>query len=384
MGVSDSLTGIISSLISLSFVFQLAAIPLAQSLKNTKKASIYLTTIAQLLFTSLYIIPFLNLGRQLNTTLVITLLMVAYFAHYVILGTVFKWCNSFVDPEKRGAFTSFKEMVSLFTGMIFTLVVGKVFDYYEAIGQINNGFIFIAITMIVLSTLNLISLIMVQKEDIPKQETKPIKEVIGNIMKNKSYIYVVIMIVIWDVARFLTIGFLGTFKTQELMLSVGAVQIINIVSNLCRMGISIPFGKYSDKYSYVKGMKLGYLIAAAAFLINAFTTERTWWFIIIYTVLMAVSSAGTVANNFNIMYSYVPTQYYVQANAIKSSIAGLCGFGASLVGSKILNYVQANGNTLFGIHIYGQQVLSFISFVLIILLVVFVSLTLEKQKTMVQ
>ena len=168
------------------------------------------------------------------------------------------------------------------------------------------------------------------------------------------------------------------------MLSVGAVQIINIASNLCRMSISIPFGKYSDKYSYVKGMKLGYFIAAIAFLINAFTTEKTWWFIIIYTVLMSVSSAGTVANNFNIMYNYIPTEYYVQANAIKSSIAGLCGFGASLVGSKILAYVQENGNTLFGFHVYGQQVLSFISFLMIVGLIVFVSLTLEKQKTIKQ
>jgi len=188
MGVSDSLTGIISSLISLAFVFQLAAIPLVQHLRNTKRASIILSTASQLLFTGLYIIPFLKLSRTMNTALVFSLLMLAYFAHYIILGTVFKWCNSFVDPQKRGRFTSFKEMVSLFTGMIFTVAIGDTFDKFEAAGQINNGFLFIAITMITLSIMNFISLMMVQKEEMPKQEAKPFKEVIHNITRNRNFI----------------------------------------------------------------------------------------------------------------------------------------------------------------------------------------------------
>ena len=121
-----------------------------------------------------------------------------------------------------------------------------------------------------------------------------------------------------------------------------------------------------------------------AFGFNMFTTKDTWWVIIIYTVLYNVSMAGNNQNAFNIAYSYVKEEYFVPALAIKNSIGGLFGFGATLVGSKILEYVQANGNTFMGIPMYGQQLLSAISFVFAIILVLFVHFVIEKQKVIKQ
>ena len=99
---------------------------------------------------------------------------------------------------------------------------------------------------------------------------------------------------------------------------------------------------------------------------------------------MGISGAGTNANLNNITYNYVDAQYFIQASAIKNSIGGLCGFGASLLGGAILSRIQANGNSLFGIHVYGQQVLATLSFLLMIVTILFVRFVIEKQKRIIQ
>ena len=86
----------------------------------------------------------------------------------------------------------------------------------------------------------------------------------------------------------------------------------------------------------------------------------------------------------NIVYSYVKSDYFVHATAIKNSIGGIFGFCATLIGSKIVSFVQASGNTIFGVTVYAQQILSAISFVILIIAILFVKLVLEKQKIMHQ
>lgn len=150
------------------------------------------------------------------------------------------------------------------------------------------------------------------------------------------------------------------------------------------MLISKPFGRYSDRTSYARGFKLGVILISTAFLINIFTTRSTWFFIIIYSVLYNCSVAGTNQNSFNITYSYVDSKYITQAMAIKNCIGGLCGFFTSIVAGKILSSVQANGNRVLGIAMNGQQLLSAISFVLCIVLIIYIKTVIEKQEIKLQ
>ena len=126
------------------------------------------------------------------------------------------------------------------------------------------------------------------------------------------------------------------------------------------------------------------MIIAIGFGFNMFTTPSTWWCIVVYTLCFSVGMAGINQNMFNISYSYVPKEYVVQAMAIKNSIGGLIGFGATLLSSRFMDFMQARGNVLFGMHIYGQQILSGISFVIILSAAIFVHKVIEKQKVMIQ
>ena len=104
----------------------------------------------------------------------------------------------------------------------------------------------------------------------------------------------------------------------------------------------------------------------------------------LFTVLYNVSLAGTNQNSFNIAYSYVPLNCITQAMAIKNSISGLCGFMASIVGGIVLDAIQKNGNTILGFSINAQQLLSTVSFVLIVIAVLFIHFVIAKQKVKIQ
>ena len=129
---------------------------------------------------------------------------------------------------------------------------------------------------------------------------------------------------------------------------------------------------------------MGLWLCAFSFLLLAFTSRNTWWLIIAYTVCFNVSMAGTGANTNNMTYSYVPIDYFVQAQAIRSSIAGVLGFLASLGAGKILASVQAAGNKVFGLELYGQQLLAVCSLILILIVIMLNKFVVEKQAVMKQ
>ena len=279
-------------------------------------------------------------------------------------------------------------MFSLFTGMIFSAVIGYIVDKFEYANNIDGSFLFIASTMLILNVANFISIMLIKKEETPEikrnDDSDKMSVVLKETLGNKNFRSIIILTILFDVARYFTLGFMGVFKYNDLLLSVFTVQIINIVGNAMRMIISKPIGRYSDKHSYIKGFNLGLYLLAASYIATMFTTKSTWFLIIAQTILYNCSVGGTNYNSYNIVYSYVDSKYIVHAMAIKNCIGGLCGFAASVIGGKILDMIQKNGNMIFGIHLYGQQLLSFISLCITVVAIVYINKVIAKQKIMIQ
>jgi len=64
---------------------------------------------------------------------------------------------------------------------------------------------------------------MIKKDNENREKTtKPsFSEVMENTLGNKSFCSVVIMTVFWYATRYMTVGFLGTFKSKDLVISIG-------------------------------------------------------------------------------------------------------------------------------------------------------------------
>ena len=379
MGIRDSLIGIISSFISLAFIFQLLSLFVTSFPINRKKTVISFNTVSQLMFCALYIIPFLPFGKEMKTALLILGVLIAYAGQYVAAPILYQWANSYVDPGHRAEFSAIKEMISLFLGVGFSSALGYIIDRYEGLGNINGAFLFIASAMLVTAALNLGSLMLI-KGDGEKQPAAPLDGMIKETLGSRKFRKLVILTVLWDCSRYFSIGFLGVFKTKDLLLSVLAVQIINMAGQIGRMLLSIPFGRYSDRKGFAKGFELAALIAAIGFFVNIFITRKLWFLIIIQSLCYNVAQAGTNQNSFNITYSYVNPRYISQAMAIKNSIGGICGFVSALVAGRIVSHIRAADNMLFGLNVLPQQLLSVISFALAVATVLYIKLAIEKEK----
>lgn len=386
IGISDSLTGIISSFISLAFVLQFFTLFMVKIKISRKKMVIIFDVLSMLFFMCVFLVPFFPFNKTVKTIFAMLFILLGYGCYYLILSIYFKWGNSHVEPTKRASFSATKEMISLFSGMIFTLVVGFVIDKFESLDNLNGGFLFIASAILILTICNIICLSLIKKDDEREHlsDNEPVKCVLKNLFGNKNYLNIIILSALWNLANYFSIGFMGVFKTNDLVISVFLIQIINIAGQFARMIFSKPIGNYSDKNSYAKGFKLGLYIMAFAFFINMFTTKSTWFFIIIYTLLYNIGMAGVGANSFNMVYSYVDEKYITQAMSIKNCISGFVGFLGSIIAGEILNLVQTNNNTVFGINVYGQQILCGISFIITLSAIIFIKKVIEKQKVIVQ
>ncbi|HIT52493.1 MAG TPA: MFS transporter [Candidatus Fimivicinus intestinavium] len=386
LGLSDSMVGVVSSLMSLAFLVQLLTIFLMQHIQNVKRTVLVIDITSMLCFMCTYFLPFVPVSAPVRTMLVFATIGGGFLFKYLQLNIYYKWGNSFVSPEGRGTFSARNEAISIGIGVVFTLIVGNLVDQYEKQGRLEACFFLIACTIAALTVIDFFMLLIIKKysaQDAVRQQ-KSFRDVLRHTLGNRNFRNVVIMISLYDMGRYLTIGFLGTFKTQDLMLSVGTVQLINIAANGLRCVLSRPIGRWADRTSFAHVYRMGLWLCAISFLLLAFTTAERWWLIIAYTVAYDVSMAGIAGNANNMTYSYVPIDYFVQAQAVRSSIAGTLGFAASLVGGRLLAAVQAGGNRVLGIPLHGQQLLAILSFFIMLVAIAFNKRVVARQKVMKQ
>ena len=391
IGMPDSMVGIVSSITSLAFCFQLITMLLVQRVTNTKMFASLVHLVGRMFFVTLYFIPFFDFIPDESKRVVAVVCIVAgYFGNYVVTSMIYNWGNSFVHPTKRATFSATKEMLSLACGMAFTFVMGQAVDYYTAKGDTNASFIFLGIVILISTIADFICLMIMSKERRrqEKQEVEPMGKVIKHLFQNKSFVYLIVLDCLHKVGLYSIAGFMGTFKLKELGMTVGLVSIVSMISSGARFAVSRPLGRFSDKTSFVTGITLGLLIEAVGYVFILLATPQMWWMIIGYQVLYNISLAATSQNLLNSVYSYVDKDHFVQAVSIKNCFSGIIGFLASLVGGTIVRAIQGESGeglfSLFGIELYAQQVLAIIALSLTLISFIFAQCVMRKQKVMVQ
>lgn len=382
-GLSDGNIGLIASLGTFASFFQLTSIWLVRKISNVKKWVIFFCLSNQLILISLYFLPFLPFALSVKTVLSFAGVLLAYLFSGSISSILFQWANSYVDPNHRAVYSAEKEMLSLLGGMIFTFILGVVMDRFELAGRLTNSFILTIVLGLFISAMSFTALMCIDGGWQPKvdpSKTSSLGPLLKALVHNRSFLHIVVLQVLWTCAQCLTVGFLGSYKSKELMYSIGAVQVFNIFGSGFRFALSKPLGKFADHTSYSKCIELGLYIAAASFFAAALSSPANRWLIIMFTLLFAISQAGLCQNLFNILYDFVPPEHFVQASAIRNCIGGIFGFLASLAGSWILTGIQNRGDTFLGFQLYGQQILAALSFLLTVGTGLYVRKFLLKQR----
>lgn len=380
IGMSDTLTGILTSFVSLGFGFQIIAVFLANK-RPVKRWVTLLHCLNQLAFALIYFIPLAPISHEIKNFLFVAFLLIGYILTNVVNSPKINWFMSLVEDKRRGAFTANKEMVSLIGGMIFSFSMGYVIDNLESAGDINGAFVVCGVSIFILMLLHSATLIFSKEKPVEANEVCSVKQLLKELLTDKNLFKVILVSVLWSVVNYASTPFYGSYQIKELGFTMTFVSILSAAYAIVRTIFSRPMGKFADKYSFAKMLNICFSIALAGFVVNIFTVPANGKVLYtVYYMLYAVAMAGINSATINLIYDYVDKEKRTGALALKSTICGFAGFFTTLIVSPLVSYVQRNGNRLFGINIYAQQIVSVISAILLVVLLVYLNTTVKHLK----
>ena len=378
IGISDTLTGILTSFVSLGCGFQIIAIFLANK-RPVKRWVTILHSINQLAFALIYLVPFIKLTKVAKIVLFIAFLLIGHIINNVVNSSKINWFMSLVDDNKRGCFTANKEMVSLIGGMVFSFAMGAIIDHFEAIGNQNGVFIVCGLSVFGLMLLHSATLILSKEKPVEEKEKISNKQLLCELIKDKNLFKVILISVLWNVVNYSSTPFYGSYQIKELGFTMTFVSILSAAYAVVRTVFSKPMGKFADKYSFAKMLNICFIIMLVGFGLNMFTVPENGKILYtIYYMLNAVAMAGINSATINLIYDYVDKEKRIGALALKSTLAGFAGFFTTLLVSPLVSYIQENGNSFLGLNVYAQQVVSAIAVVLLSVLLVYLNLVVGK------
>ncbi|MBQ4582510.1 MAG: MFS transporter [Oscillospiraceae bacterium] len=379
LGISDALTGVLSSVISLGCVFQMLSLLL--HLRRSRSFVLGMSVANQLLFAALYFIPFLPLGGRVRIVLFVVLLLLAYFVYYVAHPEKVSWLMCWVEDSRRGIFTANMQIVSLVTGMAFSLLMGAVFDHFLGKGQKNAAFLVCGITILALLAVHTALLWGVTDRKLPPQQRDGLPQRFGRVLQNKKVRRVAVLYLLWQTANYAAVPFYGTYQIKELGFSLTLVSLLGVLGSFVRAVVSQWWGRYGDRRSFPVMVRLGLLVAAASFAVCALAVPgRAVLPFAAYNVLYGISMGAIEIGRNNLIFDAVPEEERSDALALSQSLCGLAGFAATAVCGVLVSAVQAGGNRVLGLPLYAQQLMSILAAVLALLAAVYVHRTLIKTK----
>ena len=380
LGFSDSLTGILSSVVSLGCFFQLFSLFVRQ--KRIKGLVLAFSILNQLLFMLLYVIPLTTFEKRTKIVFFIILIISAYLMYNFVHPKKINWLMSLIEDKQRGSFTANKEIVSLVSGMAFTFSMGMVIDYFSETGRVRLAFSFSAIVIFVLMVLHSLTMILAVEKEIPQSPKTNFGQALKELLKNTNVKKVSIIFILYYISTHISSPFYGTYQIVELGLNLKFVSAIVICGSIFRIFVSKFWGRYADKKSFAKMIEKCFIFKGLAQLCVIFAVPATGKIMfVLYNILHGVALGGINSALINLVFDYVPIEKRADSLAITQAIAGLTGFLTTLCISPLVSYIQNNNNSILGLSIYAQQFVSIIGLAFTVFAIVYTRCAFIKKAT---
>ncbi len=377
LGFSDSLTGVLSSVISLGCLFELISFTIRKT--RVKGFIIALSLTNQLLFMLLYVVPVTNFTRQTKIAVFVALIFSAYILYNFAHPKKINWLMSLVEDKHRGRFTAGKEIVSLISGMLFTFFMGSLIDDFKERGELRVAFILSAAVIFILMVLHTVSMFLTPEREVPEDKKISILQSIREVFRDKNVLKVTLVFVLYHIGNHVSHPFMGTYQINELGFSLQFVSLLSILSSVVQIAASVFLGRYADKNSFAKMIEKCFIALVLANVCIAFAIPSNGKVMFaLHYALHGFAMGGISSALINLIFDYVPSEKRADSLAVSQAAAGLAGFLTTLAVSPLVSHIQARGNTFLGFNLYAQQVVSIISVILILAVIVYVRKVLIK------
>ncbi len=363
LGFSDSLTGILSSVISLGCVFELVSLTIRR--RRVKGLVIGLSIANQLLFMLLYVLPLCGMERPAGIVSFCILISLAYVVYNLAHPKKISWLMSQIDDHQRGSFTAGKEIFSLITGTLFTYGMGAVIDLCREAGRLRAAFAIAAGVIFLLMVLHTLTLILSKEKETDGRPPISFRQSVRDLARNRKIRQVSLAFVLFNASYSVSAPFYGTYQIGELGMSLTYVAVTVMFGSIARILISKFWGRYGDRHSFAAlfAWCMGFVALSQVFVIFSVPANGKILFLF-YQIFNGIAMGGISSAELNLVFDYVPEESRADSLAVTQTAFGVAGFLATLCVSPLVTAIQQNGNQVFGIPLYAQQALTILAFLI--------------------
>ena len=380
LGFNDAMQGIISTVATFTLGAQLFALFLRG--RRAKRIVTIGHLINQLAFMLLYLLPIFDISPALRTALLMVLLFSGHIINNAINPAKITWLMTSVPNDKRGGFTAVKEMISLAGGIVVSLALGAVADIFRDADGLPTRpyYIICCVALLIMTAIHTVTLLVSREEDTVEEKVS-IGRTLSDMVHNRDLIKVILVGIIWNIASGFSVSFYTSYLREELAFKFTIISAISMVASICRILVSPLVGRIADKRSFAFSMTLCFAAVGAGFFSMIFVTPETRWLYLVYACLHAFSMAGINSGVINLIYDYVQPRDRAVAMGVKNALGGILGFLATLLSGVVVSSIQAAGGfRILGMTLYAQQVLSVVSFVVTMLLIIYMRVVIKPLK----
>ncbi|WP_033165077.1 MFS transporter [Clostridium sp. KNHs205] len=402
--ISDANIGIITSLASLAALAQIFLIQYMGRIKKYKFLVCF-TSFFRILFSVIYFVPFLPISDDLKALLIVLFYFLAQI--FVQIGTPASqdWIASLVPSRLRGKYFSIKDSVAVFAVSGTMLIAGVIFDFFKS-NSIRTGFLVLGIIILVLVIINVIAMSKMKEPRVSylntegkemhgrlvkrATEANPVKHKtekgkliseLAEAFKDKKFRKALILQSLYITGFYISIPFIASYQVNVLKLPYTFMMLVGFFCNLYRIYITPKIGRMADKYGMAKMLRYSLAILGLNLLAIAFTVPANAYpFHILGALLSSTAWAFVGIGLFGVQLDFFKNEKRMIWLSLVSSLSGVLGFFVSVVGGRLLNFLEGHSVTINGIYIYPQQILNVLGFLILIGCSIYIKFQIETEK----
>jgi MFS family permease len=257
--------------------------------------------------------------------------------------------------------------------MAFSYGMGMAVDRFATQNELYTAFWLCIGAIAVFTAVHTVSMLLTMEQ----QETAPVRQLhlgdsIRQTLTDRNLLRVIVLLVLYNVANYASAPFYGAYQINDLGFSLQFISILSIVSSVFRIAASVFWGRYADRTSFLNmmGKCLLFVMASALCVVFAVPANGRMMFLLYY-ILSGIASGGVNSALMNIVFDCVPYERRSDSLAVCQAVSGVIGFVTTLAVSPLVAFIQTNGNSFMGMSVYAQQVTAGISFMLLLVTLVY-------------
>lgn len=367
-GVPIEYNGLILSIPVLATVFQFLGAVVARRISSQKKYVVAGVALQRICLSTVFLYPLILGPGIASVFLIIATYTLGHFVGMAVGPSSGNWLMLLVPKTMRAEFFSKRERYSLYGIAFSTVLAGIILDISEGAGFPARGFAGIGVFLFAVSITDILHLIRIYE---PSECKIGRKIKIADIIEpftDKSFLKVIIIMIMWQASAQIAMPFLGIYYITEIGIEYSFIGAVIFIITIEKAVIVSRWGRFADRTSWENVLKIAMLIFAAGkvFLVFLSPSNYIWLFplsLIIGNVAWSVLGIALI----NIQYMCCKPENTVMYVGVSGSIGGLAGFLFAFLGSRILSFVDQRSFLL-----NGNQVLLILSGVFSVIMSIYI------------